>query len=254
MLLMNLQPIKIGKRQPFMRSLLLGFLTLTSVPAQVMADPNAGKALNPIMLASATNESQVAVVKWAAFGSGCRSVEEIAVQERNVALHITPKNASHTPKLSFDLSFPQFGLSSGRQLEKDNAIEMYSECALRFAIRGQAGRRLKKIEGIAKLDIQKDKGASLFIFNELKFGQYGSDEQRIDYDEQTEIKKLSLDLNLSKDLAAVRSDGQSSCGTDQVLFYDFTLFAKKTNKASQVSVSFPAPKRATIRLEYEKCS
>ncbi len=227
---------------------------MAPVSAPAIAQPSAGQTLNPIMLASAGKESQVAVVKWAAFGSGCRSVEEMAVQDRDVALHILPKNASLTPKLSFDLAFPQFSLGSGRQVEKDNAIEMFSECALRFAIQGQPGRRLKRMEGLAKLSVHKDKGASLFVYNELRFGQFGSDERRIEYDEQTEIKKVSLDISLSKELATVRNDGQSSCGTDQVLFYDFTLFAKKTNKTSQVSVTFPEPKRASIRLEYEKCT
>jgi hypothetical protein len=237
-----------------MRSLLWGILAVTPLPASVVAQTNNGQALNPIMLAHGGNESQIAVVMWSAFGSGCKSVEEMPSKNRNVLFNILPKNALHVPKLVFDLSFPAFSLNSGHQVEKDNALELYSECALRFAIRGQPGKRLKKIEGLTKLEIQKDKGASLLVFNELRFGQFGSDEEKLQYDEQTEIKKTILDLNLSKDLAAVRSDGGSSCGTDQVLFYDFTLFAKKTNKASQVSVTFHPPKRATVRLEYEKCS
>jgi hypothetical protein len=205
------------------------------------------------MLASAENDSKVAVVKWAAFGSGCKSVEEMPSKDRDVIFNIVPRNASNTPKLVFDLAFPEFGLANGRKVEKDNATEMYSECALRFAIRGQPGKRLKRIEGLARLDIQKDKGASLFVYNELRFGQFGSDERKINYDEQTEVKKTSLDLKLSKDLPALRSDGQSSCGSDQVLFYDFTLFAKKTSKASQVTATFHPPKRASVRLEYENC-
>lgn len=237
-----------------MHSLLWSLLATANISASAPAEPNAGQTLNPIMLANGGNESQVAVVKWAAFGSGCRSVEEMPSKDRNVIFTIHPKNAIQTPKLTFDLAFPDYGLSSGRQVDKDSALELYSECALRFAVRGQPGRRVKKIEGLVKLELQKDKGASLMVFNELRFGQFGSDERKLDYDEQTEIKKTVIDVNLSKDLTAVRSDGKSSCGTDQVLFYDFTMYAKKTNKASQVSASLPAPKRASVRLEFENCT
>jgi hypothetical protein len=155
--------------------------------------------------------------------------------------------------MEFDLAFPQFSLNSGKQVEKDNTLELYSECALRFAIRGQPGRRLKKIDGSVKLEIQKDKGNSLMVHNELRFGQFGGDEKRLEYDEGTTLKKTMIDLKLSKDLPLLRSDGRSSCGTDQVLFYDFTMFAKKTNKASQVSVSLAPSKRATLHLEFESC-
>jgi hypothetical protein len=234
---------------------LLGSLLLSAdISVSAPAEPTTGQTLNPIMLSNGGNESQVAVVKWAAFGSGCRSVEEMASKDRNVIFTIHPKNAIQTSKLTFDLVFPEYSLQSGKQVDKDNALEFYSECALRFAIRGQPGRRVKKIEGLVKLELQKDKGASLMVFNELRFGQFGSDERKLDYDEQTEIKKTVIDVNLVKDLSAVRSDGQSSCGTDQVLFYDFTMYAKKTRKASQVSASFQAPKRASVRLEFENCT
>jgi hypothetical protein len=236
------------------RTFLGSLLATANIAASAPAEPNAGQTLNPIMLSNAANESQVAVVKWAAFGSGCRSVEEMASKDRNVIFNIHPKNAIQTPNLTFDLVFPEYSLKSGKQVDKDNAQEYYSECALRFAIRGQPGRRVKKIEGLVKLELQKEKGASLMVFNELRFGQFGSDERKLDYDEQTEIKKTVIDVNLSKDLTAVRSDGKSSCGTDQVLFYDFTMYAKKTNKASQVSASFQAPKRASVRLEFENCT
>ena len=219
------------------RSLLWSLLATANISASAPAEPNVGQTLNPIMLSNGGNESQLAVVKWAAFGSGCRSVEEMPSQERNVIFNIQPKNAVKTPKLTFDLAFPEYSLASGKQVNKDNALELYSECALRFAIRGQPGRRVKRIEGLVKLELQKDKGASLMVFNELRFGQFGSDERKLDYDEQTEIKKTVIDVHLSKDLTAVRSDGKTSCGTDQVLFYDFTMYAKKTNKASQVAAS-----------------
>jgi hypothetical protein len=254
MFAMNDQPILKVKRQRVMRSLLWGFLAVASCPAVVQAQSPAGQTLNPIMLSQGGNEAQLAVVKWAAFGSGCRAAEEIPSKERNVHFNILPKNASQTAKLVFELTFPEFGLKSGNRIEKDNKLELYSECALRFAIRGQPGKRLKKIEGLAKLEVQKAKGASLLIFNELKFGQFGSDDKRLEYDEQTELKKTQVDLNLSKALAPVRDDGKSSCGSDEVLFYDFTLFAKAANKASQVNVTFHPPKQAIVRLEYENCT
>jgi hypothetical protein len=228
-------------------------MLVSSLPIRVSAQSIAGKNFNPIMLLHDGTESRLAVVKWSAFGSGCRSLQEIPSKDRDVNFKVLPRNASSIGNLVFDLSFPKFSLHSGRQLEKGGAVELYSECAMRFAIRGQAGRRLKKIESTAKLDIQKEKGASLLIVNELRFGQFGDDAEKIDYDEQTEIKQATVELTLSKVLSTQRSDGQSSCGTDQVLFYDFTLFAKKTNKASQVSATLTPPKQAHIRLLYEDC-
>lgn len=220
---------------------------------QVTVEPGDGKFFNPIELVNDKDDSNIAVVKWLAFGSGCRTVEEVASKDRDVDFDITPRNSVNIIKLKFDLSFPHFGLASGRQIEKDSMIEMYSECALRFAIKGQAGRRVKRIEGSSEMKIQKEKGSSLLVINELRFGQFGSDEKKVEYDKDIEVKSINLDLQLSKDLVMNTLEGRSSCGTDQILNYDFTLFAKKPAKDSQVNVSFTSPKKAFIRLEYEDC-
>jgi hypothetical protein len=250
---MNRQFKRQAQRKRVARSWLWSCLVCAALPLPLKAEPDQGRSFHPIQLSHGSDESQIAVVMWTAFGSGCRSVEEQPVKERTVGFNILPKNAIHVPKLEFDLAFPQFSLNSGKRVEKDNTLELYSECALRFAIRGQPGRRLKKIDANVKMDIQKDKGSSLMLYNELRFGQFGGDEKRLEYEEGTELKKTSLDLKLSKDLPLLRSDGRSSCGTDQVLFYDFTMFAKKTNKASQVHVSLAPPKRARLHLEFENC-
>lgn len=220
---------------------------------QPSAEAESGRTFNPIMLANGIDAADKAVVMWSAFGSGCQAVQEIPSEKRDIELRILPKNAVQIPQLTFDLSFAHFQIPGQRTIEKDNRTEMYSECALRFAIRGQPGRRIKRIEAQATVDIRKPKGATLYLYNELRFGGFGGDEKKLIYDEQTDIKDTNFKLNLARDLATYRIDGKSSCGSDQVLFYEFTMVAKKPSKGRDVSVSFPAPSRVSVRLDYESC-
>lgn len=207
----------------------------------------------PIILAQGNDESKVAVVKWAAMGSGCRAAKEQPLKDREVSLRMTPGNVAGKSPLLFELGMSHFNLKSGKRIERANAAEFYSECALRFAIRGQTGMRVKRINSLVKMDVYKEKGSSLLLFNELKFGRFGGDEKRMEYDEHVEIKGRIIDVHLTKDLPSIRSDGFSSCGTDQVLFYDFTLFAKAADRASQASISLVPNQMATIRLDFENC-
>ncbi|MFW7378994.1 MAG: hypothetical protein ACOH5I_09335 [Oligoflexus sp.] len=246
---MNLMKLKLSKN---IFLFFIVFINQELWTTLVPVEASEGRVFSPIIL-SDQEHSNIAVVKWLAFGSGCRTVEEVARKDRDVAFDITPRNSTKLTKLKFDISFPQYSLASGKQLEKNNMIEMYSECALRFAIKGQPGRWLKRIEGVSELKIQKDIGSSLLVINELRFGQFGSDEKKFEYDKDMEVKTMKLDLQLAKDLVMNTMEGRSSCGTDQILNYDFTIFAKKPTKDSQVSVSLASPKKAILRLEYEDC-
>jgi hypothetical protein len=214
---------------------------------------SAQNIFTPIMLAKDDQDSEFAIIKWLAFGSGCRAVNEVEVDQRDVNLKVIPKNKSDLTRLQLVLHLPDFNLKSGHNVEKNRAREMYSECALRFAIKGQKGRRLKKIKGLSELQITKEKGVKILILNELKFGRFGESVRKFQYDENSEIKNLKLALNLSEEFAEVAEDGSSSCGSDQILNFDYTFFATKTGDVHPIKASIQIPQQAYLTLEYADC-
>lgn len=213
--------------------------------------PSPGRIFSPINLAFRVDEAPIAVVKWLAFGSGCRTVAEVMSEQRDVEILFQPHNKVEIPRLTMELSFPRFSLANGKKVEKAKETELYSECALRFAIKGQPGRRVSRVEATSQFDVKKDKDAELTLINELRFGQLGSDERKIFYPSKSSIH-APLPLQLAHDVAKSTPEGLSSCGSDQVLFYDFTVFAK-TKSSARAYASFSPPKRASITLAYESC-
>jgi hypothetical protein len=204
---------------------------------------------------SSTAEPPLSLKDWTAAGSGCRSQMNKPGDVELQSVRINSNSGNQLVVVKFRL--PKYKLHSPPE-NPSTSLTFARECALRIAAKPIGPMRIKSIAARTPVIYSKDADVGLklqyllrldgeIVAQALKEIEAG---KAIHHMEEV----IVVNGKPSDESLEMRKMNPTSCGSAQMIGFDYTFIAARKNRPDRASVQLSEDKQLEFALELERCT